>query len=156
MKAITLWQPWATLVAIGAKQFETRSWTTSHRGPLIIHAAKRFKRPERLLCYEKHFATCLVEAGYKAPQALPLGRALCIVELRSTYSTNGGSISSFQDLALFQQELAFGNFDPHRFAWRLCDLRAFEPIPMQGRQGLWTLTPDELAAVNAALADPQP
>ncbi|KPV50187.1 hypothetical protein SE17_28415 [Kouleothrix aurantiaca] len=37
---ITLTQPWATLVAIGAKQIETRSWATTYRGPLLIHAAQ--------------------------------------------------------------------------------------------------------------------
>ncbi len=41
MKAITLWQPWATLVALGVKTIETRSWTTAYRGPLAIHAAAR-------------------------------------------------------------------------------------------------------------------
>lgn len=40
MKALTLTQPWATLVAIGAKRMETRSWSTSYRGLLLIHAAK--------------------------------------------------------------------------------------------------------------------
>lgn len=40
MKCISLWQPWATLLAIGAKRFETRSWRCGHRGPLAIHAAK--------------------------------------------------------------------------------------------------------------------
>lgn len=40
MKALSLWQPWASLVAIGAKTIETRSWSTSYRGPLAIHAAK--------------------------------------------------------------------------------------------------------------------
>lgn len=39
MKALTLWQPWASLVAGGLKQIETRSWTTRYRGPLAIHAA---------------------------------------------------------------------------------------------------------------------
>lgn len=40
MKALTLWQPWASLVAVGAKTIETRSWRTSYRGRLAIHAAK--------------------------------------------------------------------------------------------------------------------
>ena len=40
MKALTLTQPWATLVAMGAKRIETRSWTTNYRGPLAIHAGK--------------------------------------------------------------------------------------------------------------------
>ncbi len=39
MKAITIWQPWASLIACGAKQYETRSWATSYRGPIAIHAA---------------------------------------------------------------------------------------------------------------------
>jgi hypothetical protein len=44
MKALTLTQPWATLVAIGAKTIETRSWPTSYRGPLAIHAAKGYPK----------------------------------------------------------------------------------------------------------------
>lgn len=41
MWALTLRQPWASLVAIGVKQVETRSWTTAYRGPLAIHSSKR-------------------------------------------------------------------------------------------------------------------
>lgn len=48
MKAITLTQPWATLVAIGAKRIETRSWATRYRGPLAIHAAKGIERGLKL------------------------------------------------------------------------------------------------------------
>lgn len=44
MKAITLWQPWASLVACGAKIIETRSWPTSYRGPLAIHASKNIPK----------------------------------------------------------------------------------------------------------------
>lgn len=40
MKAITVWQPWATLLATGQKHNETRSWKTSYRGEILIHAAK--------------------------------------------------------------------------------------------------------------------
>lgn len=39
MKAITIWQPWASLIALGVKTIETRSWSTDYRGPLAIHAA---------------------------------------------------------------------------------------------------------------------
>ncbi len=44
MKALTVMQPWATLVALGAKRIETRSWSTSYRGPLAIHASGRISR----------------------------------------------------------------------------------------------------------------
>lgn len=37
-------QPWASLIARGRKNIETRSWSTRYRGPLAIHAAQR--RPE--------------------------------------------------------------------------------------------------------------
>src|SRR4029079_15712213 len=40
MKVLSLLQPWATLVVMGVKQIETRSWSTAHRGPLLIHASK--------------------------------------------------------------------------------------------------------------------
>lgn len=41
MKAITIWQPWASLLACGAKKYETRSRPISYRGPIAIHAAAR-------------------------------------------------------------------------------------------------------------------
>lgn len=44
MKALSLHQPYASLVAVGVKSIETRSWATKYRGPLLIHAAKR--RPD--------------------------------------------------------------------------------------------------------------
>jgi hypothetical protein len=40
MKALTIRQPWASLVATGVKTIETRSWSTKYRGPLAIHAGK--------------------------------------------------------------------------------------------------------------------
>ncbi len=40
MKTLSLLQPWATLVVMGVKQIETRSWRTDYRGPLLIHASK--------------------------------------------------------------------------------------------------------------------
>lgn len=46
MKALSLWQPWASLMALGVKQNETRSWPTSHRGDLLICAAKRMPTPD--------------------------------------------------------------------------------------------------------------
>ena len=42
MRALSLTEPWATLVAIEAKRIETRSWQTGYRGELLIHAAKNY------------------------------------------------------------------------------------------------------------------
>ena len=40
IKAISLWQPWANLIAVGAKKYETRSWKTNYRGALLICASR--------------------------------------------------------------------------------------------------------------------
>jgi hypothetical protein len=46
MKALTLHQPWASLIAVGAKRIETRSWSTRYRGRILIHAGA--KSPRRM------------------------------------------------------------------------------------------------------------
>ncbi len=42
MKVLSIRQPWAYLVVEGIKDVENRSWTSSHRGELLIHAGQRF------------------------------------------------------------------------------------------------------------------
>lgn len=47
MKAISLWQPWASLIACGAKPYETRSWAPPRDligQPIAIHAAKKIDK----------------------------------------------------------------------------------------------------------------
>lgn len=46
MKAISMWQPHGSLLTTGAKPYETRSWSTKFRGPILIHAAQHFVRSE--------------------------------------------------------------------------------------------------------------
>ena len=41
MRALSLWQPWASLWLTPRKVHETRHWSTLHRGWLLVHAAKR-------------------------------------------------------------------------------------------------------------------
>lgn len=82
MKAITIWQPWASLIAIGAKQYETRSWATSYRGPIAIHAAK--KDPCKMPILVEPFETALNKELEKAGLAfclLPRGSIIATAEL---------------------------------------------------------------------------
>ena len=73
MKTLTLLQPWATLVALEAKRIETRSWYTTYRGPLAIHAARRMSKAAISLCWEAPFRDVLETGGYHAGE--PTGRA---------------------------------------------------------------------------------
>jgi activating signal cointegrator 1 len=59
IRGLSLAQPWATLVAIGAKRIETRSWFTRYRGWVAIHAAKGFPARAQSLCYHEQFAAAL-------------------------------------------------------------------------------------------------
>lgn len=142
MKVLTLTQPWATLVAVGAKRIETRSWGTSYRGALFIHAAKRFPKEARELCLQQPFRSALeVVTSYPEPgrfvMDLPLGEIVAVCRL--TYCTEMGP--NVRETVLNDwgaDELAFGNYAPGRFAWGLRGvLKLPEPIPAKGRLSLW-------------------
>ena len=135
MRALTLTQPWATLVAIGAKRIETRSWYTAYRGPLAIHAAKGFPKWAR----EFSLGTAVTEAvyipavvdlrGYVYPVACVLATCRLVDCL---------PVESVGQRRLTTQELSFGNYTPGRFAWILEDVKPLaEPIPAKGALSLW-------------------
>ena len=131
MKALTLWQPWATLVAIGAKRIETRSWSTTYRGPLAIHAARSKKGHE--MYWREPFHNELKAYHYHAPAELPHGRIIAVCELADILPTAEvrGIVES--------REMAFGDYADGRFAWRLENVRKLPiEMPVQGHQGLWT------------------
>jgi len=130
MKVLTLTQPWASLVAIGAKQLETRSWSTSYRGQLAIHAAKGFPNWAQMTCYEEPFRTTLRGSGAvgNPPQVANLPRgviiAVCkLVDVRRITSTNVPN----------EPERSFGDYTVGRYMWLLEDVQMLEtPVPAKG------------------------
>lgn len=137
MKALTLTQPWATLIAIGSKRIETRSWTTGYRGPLAITAAKGFPTWAREAVDEEPFREVLRAAGYFDWKALPRGVVLCTTTLLDVWPT-GELRKAPPPLPLGPNEEAFGDFGPGRFAWYLGPIeRLAEPVPVRGELGLW-------------------
>jgi hypothetical protein len=48
MKALSIMQPWAWLIAAGHKDIENRTWATDYRGPVLIHAGKKFDFDPRM------------------------------------------------------------------------------------------------------------
>ena len=171
MKALTLTQPWATLVAIGAKRIETRSWPTKYRGPLAIHAAKGFPkwakanvlydwdffgalRPELSEHYQRNNVSIVpCAAGYEALRSLPLGSVIATCRLANCLPTevidNAANVFSVSLDPLSECERAFGDYSQGRYAWILEDIKPFpEPIPAKGALGLWEWTeyPGECAS----------
>lgn len=132
MEAITLYQPWAWLVEMGLKQYETRSWVPHQywRGRLAIHASKRWTREEQ--GYLERFIQEFPDVCRGLPKLLPLGAVLCIAELEAVYQ-----VEAMRDY-ISPQERAFGNYADGRFAWKLRVVEVFDaPIPARGNQGLW-------------------
>lgn len=153
MRCITLTQPWATLVAIGAKRIETRSWRTDYRGPLAIHAAKGastigWPQINHICRHTEPFKSVLNLDRHPA-DALPLGAIVAVCELEGCYPTtqdDGGNVAYLlanrhgarELMPVWGNERAFGDYSPGRFAWVLRNVRALpEPIPVKGALGLW-------------------
>lgn len=132
MKALSLWQPWASAVAIGLKSIETRHWWTGVRGPIAIHAAKRWTGEER------EFAADFAGRFDERLRNPPLGAIIATATLTACSKSEQliGKISATEE--------AFGNYGPRRFGFVLTDVVALaEPIPFRGMQGFFDV-PDEL------------
>ena len=124
MHCLSLTQPWASLVMSGDKQWETRSWQTTYRGTLVIHASTRFPLWARTLAD-------MIPWIHR--ETLPLGMALGTVELRACVPTE--SIREH----LSEEELAFGDYGEGRFAWHLEDPHRFiQPITLRGHLYVFT------------------
>ncbi len=142
MKALTLMQPYASLVIAGLKKIETRSWRTHYRGQMAIHAGGNLPAAYRKLCYTHPFARALSSLGHDAPEDLPRGVVLGTVYLvdcrRMTRYDRGGCLNIDRQPETDSAERAFGVYAPDRWAWVLADATPFEvPAPAQGLQRLW-------------------
>ena len=149
VRALTLHQPWATLVALGHKTYETRSWPTKHRGPLLIHAGKGPASSElKAICHRVEEAAR--EVGWLdgfPPGSLPRGAIVAAAELTDVMPTESVDVDS--------KERALGNFDPGRWAWQLqCVNLVPVPAPCRGYQQLWT-PPDHILEWVDAVTGPK-
>lgn len=134
MRTLSLWQPWASLVALGYKQVETRHWLTQWVGPLAIHAAK-YQGAEVRQAFEQ-FSPLLSRHGYHELKALPFGYVVATTHLDRVIKTE----EARQFLSDLEQRL--GNYSDGRFAWFLSDIKRLpEPVPCKGHQGLFFWEP---------------
>ncbi len=163
MKAITIWQPWTSLLVCGAKQYETRGWATTYRGSIALHAA--MKDPCKLPLLDKKDLERIVQeeidAGRCPPWCfMPTGKIIATAELVNVWhivhnpglDMNGAKhidicakrmpedkhAPDFGDYFIpTEEEMALGDWTPGRFAWELKNVKPMDPIPAKGQQGLW-------------------
>ena len=135
IKALSIRQPYASLIIAGLKARETRDWATLYSGEVVIHAAKAWGRDEQadlraLMRFDQVrelFAPYLENGGKP-----PLGAALGVVTL--TRCDRAEDIRA----GLPELERAAGGYGDGRFAFLMENIRLFEhPIPMRGQLGMF-------------------
>lgn len=148
MKALTIWQPWASLVMIGAKPYEFRRWDYRTREAslegerIVIHAGARPIKPaeiediiermhDRISSLRSEIAIPLlarIRAAHKCRGVVEMSAALGTAVLGKPKSV----------AALFNSPADSDRIDHHMWAWPLTDIKPFpEPIPCRGMQGFW-------------------
>ena len=146
MKAISLHEPWASLIRTGAKRWETRPWRTHYRGKLLICAAKgglgKYELIHTMCTWNMQGGLAplvgepldLTFKSYPGVQRkhLNFGKAVAIVDLVDCKPTDD------MTLAEIETEKHFGNFSLGRYAWKLKLIDgSFEPFPVKGAQGFF-------------------
>jgi activating signal cointegrator 1 len=130
MKALSLWQPWASALALGVKRVETRSWPTRYRGPFMIHASLRRMIGE---LEEALAAQVAILGAGRLPRGVdqcPLGVVLALAELVD--------VVRVEDFQPTDNERMWGDYSAGRYAWIV---RVGEPLevpePASGSLGFW-------------------
>jgi hypothetical protein len=137
LTAITLHQPWASLIAAGKKHYETRSWSTDYRGPIAIHAGKKFEQDESLINLLEISAT-----------EVPLGAVVAIAEMTDCILMTEEFISQQTET-----ELRCGDWKVDRYAFKFENVRAIESIQAVGKQGLWKFSWSPAESIQLKVGD---
>lgn len=167
LRGLSLTQPWASLIAIGAKKFETRSWETSYRGLLVLHASRGFPSSAVEFAQQDIVLGPLTRAGvvpswwqpwhtrgYSLKDFLPLGVIIAVARLawcfKFTHSLTYASPDRVWRVHLQEPELSFGDFSIGRFGFLLVDVRPLPtPIPCRGHLGLWRVSDEVVAQIRS-------
>jgi activating signal cointegrator 1 len=166
MKALTLHQPYASLVVLGVKWIETRSWRTDYRGPLWVHASKRRPTFDDMLAvvgygdaWNAWYAAGWIDEDSEVDPG-PLGAVVGRVDLVDCIPIGGGQgdyIKEFEHEGELphqqggvwligpshggptrvEDQRPFGDFTSGRWAWLLENAEQIEPVPAKGHQRLW-------------------
>lgn len=141
MKAISLWQPFGSLIVVGSKKIETRSWNTNIRGGIGVHASKKRDSLSLELMDTQEF-----QDGLRAYDTTGRGKTW-ITDIALTFGCVIGTVEIIDSVPIEQlygtkydtpHERAFGDWTPGRWGWVLRNPVLFEePIPARGAQGFW-------------------
>lgn len=140
MKALTVQQLWAWAIIHGPKQVENRTWSTSHRGPLAIHAGRKTD-PGSL--------AILAAVGCSPPGHVPRGAVIGVVDLVEVvpYEPGQQRLTGVDDpYSLADDPLADGPL-----CWIFRNPRPCEPVFLPGKPGLFNVDLPQWLAADTGL-----
>lgn len=157
IKAITLHQPWASLIAVGAKPFETRDWHPPRwliGQRIAIHAGKTLRAiieaQREPLEMDQAIADAL-DLPIARWRNLPLGAVVCTAKLAGAYKSAGigtdlvwiaQSVRGSAETPIIKPDYV-GDYSRGRWLWYLTDVERLDPpVPARGAQGFWDWTPE--------------
>lgn len=149
VKCLSLWQPWASLMALGHKTVETRSWHTMVRAKIYIHAAKTLegiKYLNPLAAVKIEDALCMTT--YEMVKELPFGALVCKGFLYEC-------VDAPSALRVYSDQEHFGDFSEGRFAHLYRDIKEIDPIPVRGLQGFFFADIEPQMDTNNEFFEPQ-
>lgn len=121
MKALTIKEPWATLIINGYKKYEFRSWKTNYRGKILIHAGLNIEKDmlQRFEEYNLEYSKGLIIGEVELVDCILVDEKLD-KELRKT------------------NQNVYGNNHINMYAWKLENIKKYKkPIKVKGKLGLW-------------------
>ncbi len=149
MKAISLWQPWATLWLLtdpDEKVYETRGWYTNYRGALLVHAAKKRDGEVREALEDDPALPETLKQHGMTVSDLVFGAIIGRVDLVSC--TRMDRMPQPSD-----REAMWGRWEPQRFAWGRgsAPILFGHPVDLSGAQGLFEVSETEMRTAAPAL-----
>lgn len=127
MKVLSLKEPYATLIKLGQKQIETRSFKTNYRGTLYIHASLSKVNKKILNNSKLMFLIKDNEFSY--------GHIICKCELVDCIYMDEAFIKKIKTNP---QEYICGEYAKGRYAWILKNVEILDkPILAKGHLGIW-------------------
>jgi hypothetical protein len=146
VKAVSLWQPWASAIALGFKRIETRSFNLKYRGPILIHAARTLVARDIVRSQLELWSKVLPPTPGRTAEdcylALPFGAFVAVADLVDCVSTDRRetlrAACARAGGKWHELEPHLGNYEPRRFAWLLSNVRALpKPVPGRATQGIF-------------------
>jgi activating signal cointegrator 1 len=148
LRAVSVAQPWATLLACGATRILALEEPTRHRGPIAIHAAGDLDEAAISLCMEGPVAEALAEGGYRRPGCLPRDTIVGLATVTSCLPLGSGS-PALERMLEAESIADVEELGDTGVAWVLEGARRVVPAQTcGGGEGLWAL-PERLARVLA-------